>query len=78
MYRKFHKLRVRFAELEMTQNEVARRAGIATGTMTSRMQGKYPFTATEMLAVAKVLDIKPEEYSEYFFADAPKGKKKGA
>ena len=77
MYRKFHKLRVRFAELEMTQNEVARRAGIATGTMTSRMQGKYPFTATEMLALAKVLDIKPEEYGEYFFTDAPKSKKVG-
>lgn len=76
MYRKFHKLRVRFAELEMTQNEAARRAGIATGTMTARMNGKYPFTATEMLALAKVLCIKPEEYGEYFFADAPQGKKK--
>ncbi len=77
MYRKFHKLRVRFAELEMTQNEVARKAGIATGTMTARMTGKYPFTATEMLAVAKILDIKPEEYGEYFFADTPKSKKVG-
>ena len=28
MYRKFHKLRVRFAECELTQAEAARRAGI--------------------------------------------------
>ena len=77
MYRKFHKLRVRFAELDMSQNEVARKAGLAPSTLTTRMTGRFPFTATEIIALAKILDIKPEEYGEYFFADTPKGKKVG-
>lgn len=76
MYRKFHNLRVRFAELEMTQNEAAKHAGIAPSTLTNRMQGKYPFTATEIIALAKVLDIKPEEFGRFFFEDTPA--KKGA
>ena len=77
MYRKFHKLRVRFAELEMTQNEVARRAGIKIATMTNRMNGTYPFTAAEILSLADVLDIKPEEFGAFFFEDTPRKKKAG-
>lgn len=76
MYRKFHNLRVRFAELEMTQNEAARRAGMSVGTMTNRMTGRYPFTAREINALSKVLDIKPEEFGRFFFEDTPA--KKGA
>lgn len=76
MYRKFHKLRVRFAELEMTQNEAARRAGIAIGTMSNRMSGKYPFTAREILALSKVLDIRQEDICKFFLDDTPV--KKGA
>lgn len=76
MYRKFHNLRVRFAELEMTQNEAARRAGIAIGTMSNRMSGKYPFTAREILALSNVLDIKQEDICKFFLADTPM--KKGA
>ena len=74
MYRKFHKLRVRFAELEMTQNEAARRAGIPPSVLTSRMTGRYPFTAAEIIALADVLDIKPEEFGAFFFEDTPRKK----
>ena len=35
MYRKFHKLRVRFAELDLSQAEAARRAGIPPSTLTA-------------------------------------------
>ena len=35
MYQPFHKLRVRFAELEMKQGEVAKRANMAESTLTS-------------------------------------------
>ena len=35
MYRKFHRLRVRFAELDMSQSEAARRAGIPPSTLTA-------------------------------------------
>ena len=76
MCRKFHKLRVRFAELEMTQNEAARRAGITIGTMSNRMSGKYPFTAREILALSKVLDIRQEDICKFFLDNTPV--KKGA
>ena len=39
MYQPFHKLRVRFAELEMKQGEVAKRANMAESTLTARMTG---------------------------------------
>ena len=49
------------------KTEVARRAGIAPSTMTSRMTGRQPFDAWEMDAIAEVLDIPREEYGKYFF-----------
>lgn len=65
--RPFYALRIRFAECEITQNEVARRAGMAPSTMTARMTGLQPFDAWQMAAVARVLNIPPEEYHKYFF-----------
>lgn len=65
--RLFYNLRVRFAECERGQNEVARLAGIAPSTMTNRMTGRQPFNAWEMDAIAGVLDIPREEYGKYFF-----------
>ena len=53
MYRPFYNLRVRFAQCEMSQNEVARAAGMASSTMTARMTGAQPFDAWQMEAIAK-------------------------
>ena len=72
MYRPFYNLRVRFAQCEMSQNEVARAAGMASSTMTARMTGAQPFDAWQMEAIAASLHIPPEEYSKYFF-DRRKG-----
>lgn len=48
MYRPFYNLRVRFAQCEMSQNEVARAAGMASSTMTARMTGAQPFDAWQI------------------------------
>ena len=77
MYRAFHNLRVRFAQLDLTQNQAARLAGLAPSTLTTRMTGRVPFNAWEIAALAKVLEIKPEEYGQYFFDALPTGKKVG-
>lgn len=69
--RLFYNLRVRFAQCEMSQGEVARRAGIVPSTMCNRMTGRAPFNAWEMDAIGEVLDIPREEYGKYFFM--PKG-----
>lgn len=74
-YRKFHKLRVRFAEMDLTQNEAARRAGLAVSTMSSRMTGRVPFTIVEVQALCKALDIPQEQIGAFFFEDAPKDRR---
>lgn len=67
MRRPFYRLRVRFAECELGQNEVAKLAGIAPSTMTARMMGRQPFTTWEIQRLAAVLDISPADYGSYFF-----------
>lgn len=74
MYQPYHKLRVRFAECEMRQGDVAQAAGMAKSTMTARMQGKQPFTAWEIQRVAEVLGIPREQYGDFFFEPSPKTK----
>lgn len=75
MYQPYHRLRVRFAEMEMRQGDVAQAAGMAKSTMTARMQGKQPWTSAEITRVAAVLNIPREQYGEYFFEPSPKSKK---
>lgn len=78
MYQYFHKLRVRFAELEMKQGEVAKRANMAESTLTARMTGRLPWNGDEIARVAKVVGIPTDQIGVFFFEDAPKEyKKKG-
>lgn len=77
MYRPFHKLRVRFAEMELKQNEIARRAGMAPSTLTARMMGYQPWTSAEIIRVAAVLDIPTDQIGAFFFEDGPQSKKAG-
>lgn len=74
MYRKFHRLRVRFAELDLTQNEAARLAGLAPSTLTTRMTGRVPFNLNEVQALCRVLDIPTDQIGAFFFEEAPKPK----
>lgn len=77
MYQPYHKLRVRFAECEMRQGDVAQAAGIAKSTMTARMKGYQPWTSAEITRVAAVLNIPCERIGEYFFEPLP-DQRKGA
>lgn len=76
MYRPFHKPRVRFAEMELKQNEIAKRAGMAPSTLTARMMGYQPWTSAEIIAVSKVLDIPTDQIGTFFFEDGPKDHEK--
>ena len=59
MYRLFKRLRVRFVECDLKQNEV---------------MGKQPFTAWEIQRVAEVLGIPREQYGDFFFEPSPRTK----
>ena len=76
MYQPYHKLRVRFAEMEL-QGDVAQAAGMAKSTMTARMKGYQPWTSAEITRVAAVLNIPREQIGEFFFEPLP-GQRKGA
>lgn len=76
-YRKFHRLRVRLAEMDITQQEAARMAGLAPSTLTTRMTGRLPWHADEISAIAKVLNIPTEQIGAFFFEDGPR-RQKGA
>ena len=65
--KKFYNLRVRFAECEVSQSEVANAAQIAPSSMTARMNGTQPFTSWEMEKIGKLLKIEPPEFYKYFF-----------
>ena len=73
MYQPFHKLRVRFAECEMRQGDVAQAAGMAKSTMTARMKGYQPWTSAEITAMCELLDIRQDEIGELFFPSLEKG-----
>ena len=64
--RKFKRLRYRMLDLEMTQGELARKAGISEATITERMQGRHPFTLREVSAICKALDIPFSDIPEVF------------
>ena len=76
--RPFHYLRIRFAECEISQNEVARRVGMSPSSMTARMTGQQPFDAWQMEAIAQVLNIDSADYGKYFFDYANKKDRPGA
>ena len=76
-YRKFHKLRVRFAELDLTQDAAARRAGMSPSTLSTRMRGEVPFTVVDIAALCRALEIPAGQISAYFFEDMPKSRKAG-
>ena len=67
MKAKYKRLRIRMIEMEITQSELARQAGLSAAAMSARMNGKQPFHADEMRAIGQILRIPPEEYHLYFF-----------
>ena len=73
MYQPFHKLRVRFAELEMKQGEVAKRANMAESTLTARMTGRLPWNGDEIARVAKVVGIPTDQIGTFFFEGRAQG-----
>ena len=67
MQSKHKRLRIRMIEMEVTQFELARQAGLSAAAMSARMNGKKPFHADEMETIWQMLHIPPEEYYLYFF-----------
>ena len=69
----YWKLRGRFHSCGFRDQEIANAIGIGTDTMSKRMNGKQPWTSTEITAMCELLGIRQNEIGEYFFPRVEKG-----
>lgn len=64
----YSKLLGKIKECGLTQAEVAKAIGINKATLNAKLNGRYCFTTSEILAVSSILNIPKNEISNYFFA----------
>jgi transcriptional regulator with XRE-family HTH domain len=68
MKNNYAKLLGRIRERGYTQETLAQAIGKNKGTISAKLNGKYPFTANEIDVICKVLDISNDQIGYYFFA----------
>lgn len=61
------KIKGRLAERGMTQKDVAEALKIAQPTASQKINNTRPMDLNEAERLADLLDIKPEEFQDYFF-----------
>lgn len=69
MEHNYSKLLGRIREKGLTQKQLAEKIGITHGTLSVKLNEKYPFTTRDINAICKVLDISKGEIGDYFFAE---------
>lgn len=65
----YSKLRGRIKEKGYTQEDVAKRIGIAESTLSLRLNNQALFVQDEIFNLVKMLDIPAEEIKSYFFEE---------
>ena len=63
----FSKLLGRMREFRLTQRDVAEYIGVGATTLSLKLNNKAMFTASEIDAICKLLDIAKEDIGAYFF-----------
>ena len=64
----YSKLLGRIKECGFTQETLANAIGKNKSTISAKLNGRYPFTANDIDAICRVLNISNEEIGDYFFA----------
>jgi transcriptional regulator with XRE-family HTH domain len=64
----YSKLLGRIRECGLTQEQLAKAIGKNKSTISTKLNGRYPFTAKEIDDICKVLNISNDEIGYYFFA----------
>lgn len=64
----YSKLLGRIKECGLTQEQLAKAIGKNKSTLSTKFNGRYPFTAKEIDDICKVLNISNDEIGDYFFA----------
>lgn len=65
----YSKLRGKIRECNLSQAQLAEAIGINKGTLSSKLNGQYAFTTTEMISIGTKLNIPKNELGDYFFAE---------
>ena len=64
----FQLLKEKIEDSGMTMVAISRKTGIKRETLYNRLNGKGEFNASEMLAIARVLNLDNSERDDIFFA----------
>ena len=64
----YRKLKGRIVEKYGTQTAFAEAVGLSVNSMSKKMNCHVPITSTEIAEWSKLLDIKPEQYHEFYFS----------
>lgn len=64
-----NKLKGRIVELGLTQKDLAKALGIATPTISQKINNVRSMSLDEAFAIADILKIPDEQFREYFFKD---------
>lgn len=67
----FWRLRAKYRECGLFDEEVAAAAGLSLPTMSRRMRGAAPWLSSEIAAVCGVVGITQDQIGAYFFPDVP-------
>lgn len=62
-----NKIKGRIVELGLTQNDLAKALGIATPTISQKINNVRSMSLDEAFAIADILKIPDEQFREYFF-----------
>lgn len=68
MSRNYSKLLGRMREYGLSQRDLARTIGINPATLNAKLKGRNAFTAPEIDAICKAVEISNDEIGLYFFA----------
>lgn len=63
----YDKLNGRITEICKTRKEFAKRLSISMNSLTSKLDNRTPFKQEEIIKSMEILDILPEELTQYFF-----------
>lgn len=66
MTRRYSYLAGRLRQLELTQKDVARALGVGQPAVSSRFNGRVPWTSDEMYQILDLCRAQPEELHLYF------------
>jgi transcriptional regulator with XRE-family HTH domain len=62
-----NKIKGRMVELGITQKDIANALGVATSTVSQKINNVNPMTVREAFIISEILNIPDEQFKDYFY-----------